>query len=104
MKNNLEFCCKIKLSILYKLVCYLYWKTNSKDSHKKNKKRGLFISSTGVKLNADVNGALGIMLKEGRGKSLITQLSSGVVNTPRRIRIGEIRQTSSKRLIKTLFS
>jgi len=32
------------------------------------KKRGLFISSTGVKLNADVNGALGIMLKEGRGK------------------------------------
>jgi putative transposase len=66
------------------------------------KKRGLFVSSTGVKLNADVNGALGIMLKEGRGKSLITQLSSGVVNTPRRIRIGEIRQTSSKCLIKTL--
>src|SRR5690606_26969968 len=36
-------------------------------------KRGLFISSTGVKLNADVNGALGIMLKEGRGKGLIAR-------------------------------
>ena len=68
------------------------------------KKRGLFVSSTGVKLNADVNGALGIMLKEGRGKSLITQLSSGCVTQPRRIRIGEIRQTSSKRLIKTMFN
>jgi len=39
---------------------------------------------------------------EGKGKSLITQLNSGVVNTPRRIRMGEIRQTSSKRLVKTL--
>ena len=64
--------------------------------------RGLFKSSTGMVLNADVNGALGIMLKEGKGKSLITQLNSGVVNTPRRIRIGEIRQTSSERLVKTL--
>ena len=53
-------------------------------------------------LNADVNGALGIMLKEGKGKSLITQLNSGVVNTPRRIRMDNIRQTSSKRLVKTL--
>ena len=64
--------------------------------------RGLFKSSTGIVLNADVNGALGIMLKEGKGKSLITQLNSGVVNTPRRIRIEAIRQTSSKRLVKTL--
>ena len=64
--------------------------------------RGLFKSSTGIMLNADVNGALGIMLKEGKGKSLITQLNSGVVNTPRRIRIEAIRQTSSKRLVKTL--
>lgn len=64
--------------------------------------RGLFKSSTGMVLNADVNGALGIMLKEGKGKSLITQLNSGVVNTPRRIRIEAIRQTSSKRLVKTL--
>ena len=32
------------------------------------------------------------MLKEGRGKSLI-------VNTPRRIRVDEIRQTSSKWLV-----
>ena len=64
--------------------------------------RGLFKSSTGIVLNADVNGALGIMLKEGKGKSLITQLNSGVVNTPRRIRMDNIRQTSSKRLVKTL--
>ena len=53
---------------------------------------------------AEVNWALGIMFKEGRGKSLITQLSSGCVTQPRRIRIGEIRQTSSKRLIKTMFN
>ena len=64
--------------------------------------RGLFKSSTGIVLNADVNGALGIMLKEGKGKSLITQLNSGVVNTPRRIRMDNIRQTSSERLVKTL--
>ena len=68
----------------------------------KRRPRGLFKSSTGIVLNADVNGALGIMLKEGKGKSLITQLNSGVVNTPRRIRIEAIRQTSSKRLVKTL--
>jgi hypothetical protein len=42
------------------------------------------------------------MLKEGKGKSLITQLNSGCVNQPRRIRIEAIRQTSSKRLVKTL--
>lgn len=65
--------------------------------------KGLFKSSTGIVLNADVNGALGIMLKEGNGKGLITQLNSGVVNTPRRIRMGEIRQTSSKRLVKILI-
>ncbi len=67
-------------------------------------KRGLFVSSTGIKLNADVNGALGIMLKEGRGKSVITRLSSGGVIPPRRIRIEEIRQTSSERLVKTMFN
>jgi putative transposase len=55
--------------------------------------RGLFKSSTGMVLNADVNGALGIMLKEGKGKSLITQLNSGGVNPPRRIRMNNIHQT-----------
>lgn len=68
----------------------------------KRRTRGLFKSSTGIVLNADVNGALGIMLKEGKGKSLITRLNSGCVNQPRRIRIEAIRQTSSKRLVKTL--
>jgi IS605 OrfB family transposase len=68
----------------------------------KRRPRGLFKSSTGITLNADVNGALGIMLKEGKGNTLRSKLNSGGVNPPRRIRIGEIRQTSSKRLAKTL--
>jgi hypothetical protein len=42
------------------------------------------------------------MLKEGKGNTLRSKLNSGGVNPPRRIRIGEIRQTSSKRLAKTL--
>jgi len=61
-------------------------------------KRGLFKSSTGTVLNADVNGALGIMLKSGSGNSLRTKLSRGVVNTPWRIRLDDIQQTSSMRL------
>jgi IS605 OrfB family transposase len=66
-------------------------------------KRGLFKSSTGAILNADVNGALGIMLKLGIGKGLRTRLSRGVVNTPWRIRLAEIQQTSSKRLSLALL-
>jgi IS605 OrfB family transposase len=61
-------------------------------------KRGLFKSSTGIMINADVNGALGIMLKSGIGKSLRTQLSRGVINTPWRIRLNNILQTSPMRL------
>ena len=61
-------------------------------------KRGLFKSSTGVVLNADVNGALGIMLKSGSGNALRGKLGRGVVNTPWRIRLAEIQQTSSMRL------
>ncbi len=68
----------------------------------KRTKRGLFKSNTGIVFNADVNGALGIMLKSGSGKSLRTQLSSGVVNTPLRIRLNIIQQTSSMRLIKEI--
>lgn len=66
-------------------------------------KRGLFKSSTGIVFNADVNGALGIMLKSGSGKSLRTQLSSGVVNTPLRIRLDDIQSNSSKRLAQKHF-
>jgi IS605 OrfB family transposase len=65
-------------------------------------KRGLFKSSTGIVLNADVNGALGIMLKSGSGKSLRTQLGRGVINTPLRIRLNNIQSNSSKRLIQKL--
>jgi len=36
--------------------------------------RGLFHSSTGVTINADMNGALGILLKTSNQKSLLTQL------------------------------
>ena len=64
---------------------------------------GLFKSSTGIVFNADVNGALGIMLKSGSGKSLRTQLSSGVVNTPLRIRLDDIQSNSSKRLAQKHF-
>jgi transposase len=65
--------------------------------------RGLFKSSTGIVMNADVHGALGIMLKSGSGNSLRTRLSSGSVTLPRRIRLMQIRQTSSKRLVQEHF-
>jgi putative transposase len=66
--------------------------------------RGLFKSSTGIVLNADMHGALGIMLKSGMGKSLRTQLSRGVVNTPSRIRLDEIHSFSCKRLAENILS
>ena len=48
----------------------------------KRKKRGLFQSSTGVLLNADVNGALNIIRKVS-GDSQVTEIiSSGLVNRP----------------------
>ena len=68
----------------------------------KRSPRGLFKSSTGTILNADVNGALGILFKIGKGNDLRVKLNSGGITPPRRIRIGEIHQTSSERLVKTL--
>ena len=65
--------------------------------------RGLFKSSTGIVLNSDMNGALGIMLKSGIGKGLRTQLSRGVINTPSRIRLAKIQQTSCKRLAEGIL-
>ena len=62
-------------------------------------KRGLFKSSTGVILNADVNGALGIGIKSTGNRDLISKLNSGVVTTPCRIRIGAIHQSSAKGLL-----
>jgi putative transposase len=65
--------------------------------------RGLFKSSTGIVLNGDVNGALGIMLKSGSGNALRSKLSRGVVNTPSRIRMAEIHQTSCERVAQRIF-
>jgi IS605 OrfB family transposase len=65
--------------------------------------RGLFRSSTGIVMNADVHGALGIMLKSGSGKSLRTRLSRGKVTLPWRIRLNKIQQTSSMRLVQEHF-
>jgi IS605 OrfB family transposase len=62
--------------------------------------RGLFQSSTGVKLNADVNGALGILIKSGicDAASMMLPASRGCLTQPRRVRLDDIRQNSSRRL------
>jgi len=70
----------------------------------KRRPRGLFHSSTGIIINADTNGALGILLKESKQKGLLTQLCSGGVTPPRRIRLREIQQTSSKKLALNIFN
>jgi IS605 OrfB family transposase len=58
-------------------------------------KRGLYQSSTGTLINADVNGAMNIMRKVA-GDSIINEIvSRGVPNTPRRIRLA-YEQTPSK--------
>ena len=69
----------------------------------KRKPRGLFHSSTGSIINADKNGALGILLKTSNQKSLLTQLRSGGVTPPRRIKLREIQQTSSVQLAKYIL-
>ena len=48
----------------------------------KRKKRGLFQSSTGVLLNADVNGALNIIRKVSGDSPVKEIISSGLVNRP----------------------
>ena len=70
----------------------------------KRVKRGSFKSSIGITFNADVNGALGIILKCKQNSSIIaTLLGSGGVTSPKRIRLGELRQqTSFKRLLEEL--
>lgn len=62
-------------------------------------KRGLFRSSTGVFLNADVNGALGIILKSKREVDLGQLASSGCLTQPSRIRLGEIQAGSAKNVL-----
>jgi putative transposase len=48
--------------------------------------RGLFKSSTGVRLNADINGAIGI-LRKVIGDDFITKLDRGQVPCPVRINV-----------------
>ena len=62
-------------------------------------KRGLFQSSTGTLLNADVNGALGIMLKSKHDIDINQLVSSGCLTQPRRIYLDDIQRYSSKRLV-----
>lgn len=69
----------------------------------KRSPRGLFKSSTGKVLNADVNGALGIMIKSIGKRDIVSRLNSGTVTVPRRIRLREIQQTSSMRLAQNIF-
>ncbi|MFA5759675.1 MAG: transposase [Clostridia bacterium] len=62
-------------------------------------KRGLFSSSTGVLLNADVNGALGMIIK-GKHKVDLNQLvSSGCLTQPSRISLLEIKDKSAIQVI-----
>jgi len=65
-------------------------------------KRGLFKSSTGVLLNADVNGALGILLKSKRETDVSRLASSGHLTCHRRITLNDIQKCSSIRLVKQL--
>jgi putative transposase len=58
-------------------------------------KRGLYQSSTGVLLNADVNGSLNIMRKVASDSLVKEIVGSGLVNRPRRIRLA-YEQTSHK--------
>lgn len=56
-------------------------------------KRGIYRTSDGTLLNADVNGALNI-LRKSSAVSIITLSSSGEVNTPVRIRICFRKETA----------
>jgi len=72
--------------------------------------RGLFRSSTGVLLNADVNGALGIMLKSfekscktSSCKVSVKRLAGrGCLTQPSRISIVEIQEKSAKNVVEFL--
>jgi IS605 OrfB family transposase len=68
----------------------------------RRKHRGLFKSSTGTLLNADVNGALGILLKSKHEVDLDRLVSRGCLTQPRRVTLDEIQRNSSIRLVKWL--
>jgi IS605 OrfB family transposase len=64
--------------------------------------RGLFKSSTGIILNADVNGGLGMIRKSNHEIAVKQLVASGCLTQPRRIRLGEIQSCSSIQLVKRL--
>jgi len=64
--------------------------------------RGLFRSSTGILLNADVNGALGIILKSKHKVDLNQLVCSGCLTQPSRIYLGEIQDKSAIQLIREI--
>ena len=65
-------------------------------------KRGLFKSSTGILLNADVNGALGILLRSKHKVSVKKLVSSGCLTQPSRISLGAIQEKSAKNIVEWL--
>lgn len=70
----------------------------------KRVKRGLFKSSTGRLINADVNGSLGILLKSKHKIDLVQLVNSGRINRPRRVMLQEIVKNSSINVLKELES
>ena len=57
----------------------------------KRVKRGLYVSKNGIRLNADINGALNIMRKYLKVSSKEIIECIGVVMAPIRVRISELR-------------
>ena len=69
---------------------------------RRDRKNSFFHSSTGILLNDDVNGALGILIKSKHKVSVKKLVSSGCLTQPRRIRLDDIQQTSSVRLLEAI--
>lgn len=65
----------------------------------KRVKRGLFQSSTGVILNADVNGSLNIMRKVSDDSLVKKIIGRGLVNRPQRIRLYQNNKLLSNQIV-----
>jgi putative transposase len=64
--------------------------------------RGLFKSSTGVVLNADVNGGLGMIVKSKHKVDVNHLVSSGCLTQPRIITLDEIHRSGSIQVVRRL--
>ena len=64
--------------------------------------RGLFKSSTGVILNADVNGALGMIVKSKHKVDVNHLVCSGCLTQPRIITLDEIHRSGSIQVVRRL--